>query len=225
MYTFKNLIGEQVSVVISGNTTFSGILIDIGQDVIVLYNGKKYLYIPIIHVHCIRDKNKDSIVEEQIEKPSGSLPFQLENESISYRKILLNAKGQFVEFFITGNKSIHGYITNVLNDYIVFFSPVYKTMFISMQHLKWLTPYTSNLTPYTLSKTLLPVVPSTVPNSRTFQEQLKKYEDQLLVFDMGDHPDKIGLLSNLTDNIAELVTAEGQKIFWKLSHLKSVHIP
>lgn len=212
-------------VLISGNTTFSGILIDIGSDVIVLYNGKKYLYIPLIHVHNIKDKKKDSIVEEPIEKPNGLLPFQLENDSISYRKILLNAKGQFVELFITGNKSIHGYITDVLSDYIVFYSPVYKTMLISMQHLKWLTPYTSNLTPYTLSKNLLPVVPSTFSKARSYQEQLKKYEGQLLVFDMGDHPDKIGLLSNLTDNIAELVTAEGQKIFWKLSHLKTVHIP
>lgn len=224
MYKFKSLIGEEVKVEISGKTTFTGILIDMGLDVLVLYNGTKYLYIPLIHMQSINDK-KGSGNEEPIEKPNGSWPFQSENESISYRKVLTNAKGQFVEIFITGNKSIHGYITSVLNDYIVFYSPVFKTMFISMQHLKWLSPYTSNRTPFTLNKSLLPVMPSNIPLVRNFEEQIKKYEGQLLVFDMGDHPEKIGLLSNISGNIVELITADGRTIFWKLSHLKSIHTP
>ncbi len=225
MYSFKGLIGEEVKIEISGNKTFSGILIDIGLDILVIYDGSKYAYIPILHIHNIKDKKSDSNKVDATEKPSGSMPFQTENESISYRKILLNAKGQFVEIFITGNKPLHGYITSVLNDYIVFYSPVFKTIFISMQHLKWLTPYTSNLTPYTLNKALLPVVPSTIPLSRTFEDQIKKYEGQLLVFNLGDHPDKVGLLSSISNNTVELVTAEGHTLYWKLSHLKSVHTP
>ncbi len=153
------------------------------------------------------------------------MPFQNEKETISYRKILNNAKGQFLEIFVTGNRSIHGYITSVLNDYIVFYSPVYKTLFISMQHLKWLIPYSSQLTPYTLSNAALPVVPSNIPLSRSFEEQLKKFEGQLLVFDLGDNPIKVGLLKSISNNIVELVTAGGQTIYWKLMHLKTVHIP
>ncbi len=225
MYAFKKLIGEEVKVEISGNTTFSGILIDIGLDVLVIYNGSRYLYIPLIHMHNIKDKKGEFAAEEATEKPHGTMPFQTENEVISYRKILLNAKGQFVEIFITGNKSLHGYITNVLNDYFVFYSPVFKTTFISMQHLKWLTPYTTDLTPYTLSTALLPVMPSTRPLSRTFEEQIKKFVGQLLVFDMGDHANKVGLLSDIADNFVELVNAEGHSAYWKISHLKTANTP
>ncbi|PLT35303.1 DUF2642 domain-containing protein [Bacillus sp. V5-8f] len=224
MYQFKNLVGEEVKVEISGQTTFSGLLIDIGLDILVLYNGKNYLFIPFMHMHNLKKWNK-SDDRAPTEKPDESWSYEDEKESISYRKILKNAKGQFMEIFVTGNKSIHGYITNVLNDYICFYSPVYKTIFISMQHVKWLTPYNSDITPYTLSKTLLPVIPASVPLARTFEEQIKKYEGQLLVFDTGDHPDKVGLLLNISNNVVELVNATGHPVYWKLSHLKSVHLP
>jgi hypothetical protein len=126
---------------------------------------------------------------------------------------------------VTGNKSIHGYITNVLNDYIAFYSPIFKTVFILMQHLKWVTPYSSQLTPYTLDNQSLPVVPSTIPLARSFDEQLQKYQDQLVVFDLGDHPDKIGLLKSIKNNMIELVNAKGELIIWKQYHLKTIHLP
>lgn len=221
MNSFKHLIDEDVDVEISGKTFFSGILIDNGLDILVLYNNQKYMYIPLLHIHNIKKRSNS---EYSLDKPSDEMPFQMEQESISYRKILLNAKGQFIELCVTGNRSIHGYITNVLNDYILFYSPVFKNVFISLQHIKWLLPYNTNLTPYTLSNTDLPVVPSNIPLSRTFEEQLKKYTGQLLVFDLGDNPNKIGLVKSLSNNIVELVNAEGQLIYWKLSHLKSVHL-
>lgn len=224
MNGLKNLCRKEVEIEISGKTTFSGILIEVGLDIVVLFNGEEYLYIPMIHLHNIKEREM-KYNEELTPEPSSIMPLQQEKEEISYRKVLTNAKGQFLEIFVTGNKSIHGYITSVLNDYIVFYSPVYKTLFISMQHLKWLTPYTSQLTPYLLSNTDLPVVPSAIPLARSFDEQLKKYENHLLVFDLGDHPDKIGVLKGVVNNIVEIVNAEGKRIYWKLIHLKTVHIP
>ncbi|WOD64120.1 DUF2642 domain-containing protein [Niallia taxi] len=224
MDSFKKLKNEYVKVEISGKTTFSGILLDNGLDIIVINDGEKYLYIPLNHVHTIKKSLKGE-TEFTLDTFSGDLPFQDDNENISYRKILNNAKGQFIELFVTGNKSIHGYITNILNDYIVFYSPVFKTILISMHHIKWLIPYTSNLTPYTLNNANLPIVPSNIPLARTFEEQLKKYTDQLLVFDLGDAPDKIGLVKNISNNIIEIITAEGTPVYWKLTHLKSVHLP
>jgi hypothetical protein len=224
MAGIKNYIKKEVEIEISGKTYFSGILIDIGLDIIVLFDGLQYLYIPLMHLHNIKEREILGN-EEGTEKPSDKMPFQNEHETISYRKILTNSKGQFLEIFVTGNRSIHGYITSVLNDYIVFYSPIYKTLFISMQHIKWLIPYSSKLTPYTLSNSALPVVPSSIPLSRSFEEQLKKYEGQLLVFDLGDNPIKVGLVKSISNNIVELVTAGGQTVYWKLMHLKTVHIP
>lgn len=224
MTGIKSLLGMEVEVEISGKTFFSGLLIDVGLDILVLFNGIQYLYIPLLHLHNIKERDI-KMNEEITEQPTEKMPLQNEKETISYRKILTNAKGQFLEIFVTGNKSIHGYITSVLNDYIVFYSPVYKTVFISMQHLKWLIPYSSQLTPYTLSNTVLPVVPASIPLARSFEDQLKKYEGKLLVFDLGDNPNKIGLINSITNNIVELITAGGQTVFWKLMHLKTVHIP
>lgn len=220
----KNLLGIEVEVETSGKTFFSGILIDIGLDILVLYNGEKYLYIPMMHLHNIKEREFKAN-EEKTDQPTGKIPLQNEEESISYRKVLTNARGQFIELFVTGNKSIHGYITSVLNDYIVFYSPVYKTIFISMHHLKWLTPYTTNLTPYKLNNADLPVVPTNIVLSRSFEDQIKKLEGKLLVFDLGDHPDKIGLMDNISNNIVELINAEGRTVYWKIPHLKTVHLP
>jgi hypothetical protein len=217
----KKLIGKEIELEISAKTFFKGILIDVGLDILVLYDGKKYLYIPLLHLHNI----KQVVTDPETEQPQQDTPLQQENEVISYRKILTNAKGQFVEIFVTGNKSIHGYITSVLNDYIVFYSPVYKSLFISMQHLKWLTPYSSQLTPYTLSPEDLPVVPCSIPLNRSFEEQVKKFVGQLVIFDIGEHPNKIGLLKDVSNNIVELVTSNGSTIHWKIMHLKTFHFP
>src|SRR5687768_10090812 len=99
-------MGKQVCLKISGEDQFVGILTDLGQDILVLYNGEYYLYIPLLHVHrisCNNDRNS------HVEKPSV---FSIEEdvESMSYRKMLTNAKGTFSEIYVTGNVSFHGYI-------------------------------------------------------------------------------------------------------------------
>lgn len=168
--------------------------------------------------------NLSSITNEEISHPNE---FSLAKEiaSISYRSILTNAKGLLTKIYITENQSLDGYITNVLSDYFVFYSPVYKTMFISSHHLKWLTLYKQNVTPYTISKEALPVNPSNTPLCHSWEEQLKKLEGNLVVFDIGKDSDKIGLLKKVEDSLIELVTANGETMYLKLTHIKSVHAP
>ncbi|XJZ25744.1 DUF2642 domain-containing protein [Bacillota bacterium Lsc_1132] len=224
MKNIQSLLGQKVELEVSGRTIFQGILVDLGQDILVLFNGKDYFYIPFLHVHNLRANPLIELeVSEEQEAPVS--PINEDQSTISYRKTLMNAKGRFVELFVTGNKSIHGYVTNVLNDYFVFYSPVYKTMFISLNHLKWLTPYQTNITPYTLGNEELPVKPLNITLQRSLEEQLKKLEGHLVVFDIGDHPLKIGLLKQVQDNIIKLITASGEMIFWKIPHIKSIHMP
>lgn len=218
----QNLIGQKVELEVTGKTIFQGILIDLGQDILVLFNGKDYFYIPLLHVHNIRS---NELIELEYNNSYSVAPINEEQTAISFRKTLLNAKGRFVEIFVTGNKSLHGYVTNVLNDYFSFYSPVYKTMLISMNHMKWLTPYQTDLTPYTLDTKALPVKPSGITLQRSLEDQLKKMEGNLIVFDIGDHHLKIGLLKQIENNIAELIIASGESVYWKISHLKSIHTP
>ncbi len=222
MNNLKSLVGKKIKLEVSGKTMIQGLLVDLGLDIIVIYNGKEYLYIPHLHIQNIK-LNLEPNTELQGTIPE--IPLNDEDQIISYRKTLMNAKGRFVEIYVTGNKSIHGYITNILNDYFVFYSPVYKTMFISLNHLKWLIPYQTNLTPYTLGNELLPVKPTNIPLQRSLEDQLKKLEGNLVVFDLGDHPMKVGLLKEVQNNIVELVTAVGESVYWKVMHLKTIHLP
>lgn len=221
MSDIRSLLGEQVYVKLSGEIAFEGILTDIGQDIIVVYNGLKYYYIPWLHVHRIHQNDN---IRDRIENPIE--PSIVEDiDSISYRKILTNAKGIFSEIYVTGNLTFHGYITNVLNDYIVFYSPVFKMMYISLSHLKWLTPYNHKVNPYTLKNENLPVSPSNVPLLRSFEAQIKREVGKLVIFDGGIDPMKIGLLNKIENNLIELAVANGETAYLRLNHIKSYHLP
>jgi hypothetical protein len=220
----NQFLDTDVEVVISGDTRFVGTLIDIGQDIFVIFDGCNYLYIPLLHLHQMNKAINTNTEKPILIDPEDPM-MEAENNSFSYRNTLNKVKGKFIEIYVTGDRSIHGYVTSVLNDYIVFFSPVFKTLFISMHHLKWFTPYSTEQTPYTLDNSQLPVVPSSVSLVRNFEEQIKKYVGQLVIFDMGEVPEKVGLLKDVSNNIIELINASGESIIWKLNHLKTMHLP
>ncbi|NTU26026.1 DUF2642 domain-containing protein [Bacillus tequilensis] len=225
MKGLNQFLDTDVEVVISGDTRFVGTLKDIGQDIFVICDGCHSLYIPLMHLHQMNKAVISMTSEKSFLRDLEDPVIQEENNAFSYRNSLNKMKGKFIEVYVTGGRSIHGYVTSVLNDYIVFFSPVFKTLFISMNHLKWFTPYSTEQTPYTLDNSQLPVVPSNVSLVRNFEEQIKKYIGQLVIFDMGEVPEKVGLLKDVSHNIIELISATGESIIWKLSHLKTMHLP
>ncbi|MGG2027170.1 DUF2642 domain-containing protein [Gottfriedia sp. S16(2024)] len=221
MSYIDSLLDRQVFVLLSGDIGFEGILTDAGQDILVLYNGQKYYYIPWIHVHRV---HLCQHIKDQIDTPNEP-SIANEIESISYRKVLTNARGIFSEIYVTGNLTFHGYITSVLSDYIVFYSPVFKMMYISLSHLKWLSPYHQNVTPYSIDNANFPINPSNISPVRSFESQLKKEEGKLVIFDGGNDPMKIGLLNTIENSVIELSVASGEVVYLRLNHIKSVHLP
>jgi hypothetical protein len=220
MSLFHQYIGSKVSLELSGDKHHMGILIDVGNDVLVLYNGLHFIYVPILHIRHITSYRITD--DTNIPNPPAN-PIDHEN-GISYRKVLNNAKGLFVEIYVAGNQSIHGYVTSVLTDYFVFYSPVYKIMFVPLFHLKWLIPYNDNKTPYSLDKKQFPLNPSDFTPARSFEQQLKKIEGKIVVFDMGLPPNRIGLLKKVENSMVELMTAE-ERICCNIQHIKTVHSP
>ncbi|MBD2867559.1 DUF2642 domain-containing protein [Paenibacillus arenilitoris] len=215
------LLDSQVELEISGKSApIRGKLIEIGQDILVMHNGTQFLYVPLIHMQQLRISTND---REMIEVPE--MPFEPYNEPVSYRKMLMNAKGMFSEIYITGNQSVHGYLTTVMNDFFVFYSPVYHTVIISLQHLKYLIPYNPNATPYTLTPEQFPLKPSPLTLSRTFDQQLRKLIGEFVVLDLGENPNKIGVLKNVGQSMIELANANGNSVFLHFDHVKTVHIP
>lgn len=220
---FVDLIGKKIDVELSGGNFHKGILLDCGLDIIVIFDGKNhsFLYIPFNHVQRLKETSLEE--EDLYNNPPAEKP--IETDVISFRKALTVAKGLFVQVYVTGNKSIHGYLTSIMNDYFVFHSPVYKTMFISMNHVKWLIPYSPNTTPYSLDKENLPLVPMSTPLARSFDEQLKRLENQLVIIDGGDHTEKIGVLQKIRNNKITLITAEGERIYRNVEHMKTIQLP
>ncbi|WP_424767258.1 DUF2642 domain-containing protein [Paenibacillus sp. sgz302251] len=215
------LLDRQVELMISGKVApIRGKMIEFGQDILVLHNGMQFLYVPLIHLQQLRISKQE---EEVFEVPD--MPFEPYSEPISYRKILMNAKGMFSEIYITGNQSIHGYLTSVMNDFFVFYSPVYHTVIISLQHLKYLIPYNPNVTPYTLTPEQFPLKPSPITLARTFDQQLRKLIGEFVVLDLGENSNKIGVLKNVNQSMIELATASGDAVFLHFDHVKTVHIP
>ncbi|WAH36290.1 DUF2642 domain-containing protein [Alicyclobacillus dauci] len=225
MSCLQEFTGRYVDVTLSGNKCITGYLVGIGLDILVINQYGNFYYTPLVHVQNVSlGTFSEGIVETP---PTQEHPFCVNDESISFRKALLNARGHFVEIYVSGNTTIHGYLTSIMNDYFVFHSPVYKTIFVTLSHLKWLIPYRDDVTPYALDTDSIPhrSVPGSLP--RTFKEQCKKLCGKLVIFDMGDHPNKIGQLKSVDSDssMAELVTANGTKYLLNMDHLKTVYLP
>ncbi|MGZ4032878.1 MAG: DUF6897 domain-containing protein, partial [Tumebacillaceae bacterium] len=54
MGDLSQFIGKQVEVVVSGDKKCYGTIVDTGSDIIVVYNGETFLYIPVVHVQKIK---------------------------------------------------------------------------------------------------------------------------------------------------------------------------
>ncbi len=219
---YSTFIGEAVVIEMTGRKSIKGFLVDVGSEVMVVYNGDDYIYLSSSHIKNLSVVTKETI---GISEPTGSP--QLEQEDhLSLRKILTSSKGVFLEIYTVGNQAIHGYITGIMNNYFSFYSPVYKTMYISMQHLKWLIPYSTNLSPYRLNKENLPVNPSSpLTLARSFEVQLEKMVDHLVVLNLGIEEELIGKIEQVEDNIMEMITAKGESIYLNTQHIQTVHLP
>jgi len=214
-------LNQPVLVCLSGYPApLKGRLIDIGSDVIVLYNGTSYLYVPLKHLQYLTQ-----CPSNETDFDLGGAPEPDPIAELSYRKALSHARGTFLELFLSGRQPVHGYITSIMNDFFLFHSPMYKELYISMNHLKVLIPYGPGMTPYALKRENFPVMPSTSSLARTFEQQLRKAEGQFVVLDLGDSPGKNGVLQSVRDGLVEMVTADGSRAFLHLDHVQSMHRP
>ncbi|PFA68198.1 DUF2642 domain-containing protein [Bacillus sp. AFS015802] len=221
-HVYSKFTGDAVVIELTGKKTITGYLVEAGNEVLIVYNGDDYIYLSTSHIKNMSIVSKEMI---GIDKPSDS-PLLEQEDPLSLRKILTTAKGVFLEIYTMGNQPIHGYITGIMNNYFVFYSPVYKTMYISLQHLKWLIPYSTNLSPYRLAKENLPVNPtSAISLARSFEVQLEKLCGHLIVLNLGVNEELIGKIEKVDGNIMELVTAKGESLYLNMQHIQTVHLP
>ena len=217
----QSLIKEFVQIEVSGKKILKGTLIDVGKDLLVIFNGTDYMYIPIDHIHnfcALKNNELDMLapIESSSIKTSGN------NEDLSLQATLHQAKGKNIEIYLIDDQPLHGYITHILDDYFEFYSPVYKTMYVSIKHLKWLIPYVSNEGPYGVnnnySKSL---VNENLEN--TFKNKINKFKDKLIVFNIGGSKSHIGTIKNVEEQMVELEKARAAKDYLNIDHIKTIH--
>ena len=218
----QSLVNEVVQIEVSGKKLINGTVIDLGSDMIVLFNGTDFVYIPLVHIQSFKvDSDNESDIKAPTEFPS--IITGENNENLSFRKVLTQAKGKYVEIYVTGGQPLHGYITSIMNNYFVFQSPVYKTMYISLNHLKWLIPYSQNERPYGLDNHTISLQPDNESLASTFEVQVEKFKNKIVVFNIGGNKSHIGKINKIEEQIVEIQTARTNPIYLNLHHIKTLH--
>ncbi|QUG40884.1 DUF2642 domain-containing protein [Psychrobacillus sp. INOP01] len=217
----QSLIKEFVQIEVSGKKKLKGTLIDLGTDLLVIFNGIDYMYIPINHIHSFCAIKNDEF-DTSAPKESSILNNGGNNEGLSLLATLQHAKGKNSEIYLADDQPLHGSITQIMDDYFEFYSPVYKTMYISTKHLKWLIPYTSNEGPYGLNNNYSkPLANEILVN--TFKTQIEKFRDKMVVFNIGGSKSHIGKIKNVEEQIVELEKARAAKDYLNIEHIKTIH--
>lgn len=216
MRIFDQYEGKMIEVELSSKKQISGKLIECGSDILVVVTGPSYVYLPQRHIHVIKrcEENEYEIIQ------SEPTPIKQTNDVLTLMAVLNNAKGIFVEVDISGIGEVFGYITNVMSDYFVFYSPALNQLFIPIHHLKSITPYL-NKTPYDLPLTSINF-PVNQSLADSFTKQVKQLQGELVQFDGGRSAHKMGVLNHVENDLAELIIGNGQNLYLNISHIKSV---
>jgi len=224
----KNLIQdfdkEIVKLELTGKKILKGIIIDNSSELVVLFNGKEFFYIPVNHIHEIKI---DYINEDGLKIPSSIKQdkiFNDKNEKMTFAKVLTKSLGTFLEIQVLNNQPLHGYISSILDDYIVFQSPIYKKMYIPIKHIKTIVPYSLNQKPYQLSDEELLINACNESFPKTFEAQIENLRNKLAVLNINEKNNFTGVITEVKGSIIEFRTAK-DSIYYNLQHIKTIHTP
>ena len=217
MNYLSQYVGQLIAIELAANKLITGKLVEYGTNILVVFNGQYFFYIPVEHIICI---SKPDFTEDEIINIVPS-PIKEDIDKMSLNKILDNAKGKFVEMYVTGNQSIYGFITQIQKDYFAFYSPVLKTILISTAHLKWIIPHLDK-TPYSVDEKPLQL-PSNFTLADTFEKQLKRLPGEVVFLDLGKKPTNVGLIKKIENDFVEIITVDGQTRYLNFAHIKTLH--
>lgn len=224
----KNLIQdfdkEIVKLEITGKKILKGIIIDSSSEIIVLFNGKEFFYIPVSHIH---EMKIDYYNEDGLKIPSSISQDRIindTNEEMTFVKVLTKSLGTYLEMHVVNNQPFHGYISNILKDYIVFQSPIYKKMYIPIRHIKTLVPYSNKQKPYQLSNDQFSIKKFNENFPNTFEEQIGNFKNILTVLNVAEKNNFTGVITDVKGSIIEFQAAK-DNFYYNLQHIKTIHIP
>lgn len=215
-------LGKTIEFELSGcKLPIQGEVIDAGEDIIVLYSNQRYIYVPLHHLqtmHFINSEKDSHSIDVAAPDP------EMDHNKISYRKVLMNARAKFSEISI-GGRTLHGYITSIMNDYFIFYSPLHQSVYVSIHHLKYIIPSPSESRPFAMDHQHFPIQPSSLSLARTLDQQLQKMVGKLVILNLRYKPEQTGLLKSINDKLLEVIDAEGSTRIMHTSHIQTLHLP
>lgn len=219
MQTLKTYLGKEVIVELSGERKRSGMLIDCGPDVLVIYEDTKYLYIPAAHIqHMEVSSKKNSEYAQPPHKKARS------DDSLSFAKIVQEAQGLLTELCLAERQSVYGHIAHVRDDYIVFHSPVHQTLLIPIFHIKWLSPYEGGL--LSCGEPGLAAADTSADSyAVSFEDQIRSYEGKVVMLDFGLKSNRLGTLEKVENHTLAFVTPDQKWQYFHISHVKNCASP
>ncbi|WP_100330016.1 hypothetical protein [Bacillus xiapuensis] len=217
----EEYVGEFILVELTGETELAGLFFELGEDVMVLYKETEFFYIPFFHVKNIKRFTASGAASPSFKlKTAAPFPKQL-----CLEEILETAKGLFVEITVSNGHVFHGCITVVMNDYIVFFSPVFQTILIPIQHIIQLLPYPHTARPYGFKNSSSLTASTDKTFAVTFDGQLNNMTGSFLTCNIGSKDAISGKLLDKEKHCISLLTSRETEIHLNIQHIQSLMCP
>lgn len=214
---------EIANIEVSGGKLLKGSIIDFSSEIVVLFNGNDYLYIPVDHVkHLTVSSDEEDTISKPLEPPG--IKNNSPNDILTLKTVLNRAQGMYVEMYITGKVFLQGYISNIMADYIIFESPIYKTMYIALKHIKWIIPYSSNQHPYGLTKEDFPIDQYSIQLPQTIENLVKKIKDELVIINLGEKNHQSGKIVSISGQFVEVLTTRSVPYFININHIQTLSL-
>lgn len=210
---FKTYLGKPVAIDVTEYRGMNGLLIDIGEDYLVVHRDSSYYYIALNHLHLLT-------ADLDTQTSTSAVP-QWTASGSDYNSLLQTALGEFIALYITGQQTLYGQILHIKDDYIVFDTVRHQISYIPIFHIKWFSPAAAegflNKDASLLADPLL--------LKQTWKEQLENCAGKIVVLDLGLRTNQIGRLQAFEGGIVELLTPDGLSKCWHSAHIKSIHKP
>ncbi|RAP74150.1 hypothetical protein [Paenibacillus montanisoli] len=215
-------LAENMIVEVTGKQLLPGKLVDVGPDILVLYHQDRYLYIPTAHVYSLKP---DAVGSDDSIGGTDEPSVLLHTDPITLSSVLQEAKGLFVEIYVSGSKPIHGYLHGIMNDFLVIHSPIYNAVYVSTRHMKWLIPYPTSHIPYARSVDKMSMKPLAPVGAGSFEDLCKKEEGNMVVMDVGGQTAKLGVIKKVNSGIIDFIDANGSNKLINVHHVKTMYAP
>lgn len=214
MSILKNYLDKEIMFELSGCGKRDALLIEVGQEVIVLYDNNKYMYVPLTHIQSVQETIKKSNF-------ASSRASAEKTGKLTLDYVLQKAIGLYVEVRLDKSLLLQGTITQLCTDYFQFQSLIHGKLSIPYAHWKWISPldgeHLSLLPPSTVSG-----MKTATPPIQTFEELLHAARGKYVTFDLGISPDKCGILSKVQSPVVELITTDSTKLVYPIEHIRSL---